>query len=131
MAALRRSSNSPRNRHPAIIPPNDSPDVIGLDLFADYAAGAFDLEYEFPWGWDELEGIHNRTDFDLTAHMEHSGEDLTYFDQENDSRFVPYVIETAAGATRTMPTRPESSMSWLFACYLVTSPPLFMRINLA
>jgi glycyl-tRNA synthetase len=68
---------------------------------AHYAAGAFDLEYEFPWGWDELEGVHNRTDFDLRAHMEHSGEDLTYFDQENDVRFVPYVIETAAGATRT------------------------------
>jgi glycyl-tRNA synthetase len=68
---------------------------------AHYAAGAFDLEYDFPWGWDELEGIHNRTDFDLRAHMEHSGEDLTYFDQENDSRFLPYVIETAAGATRT------------------------------
>jgi glycyl-tRNA synthetase len=88
-------------------------DDLGMDIsrlrtephseeeLAHYAAGAFDLEYEFPWGWDELEGIHNRTDFDLTAHMEHSGEDLTYFDQENDSRFVPYVIETAAGATRT------------------------------
>jgi len=68
---------------------------------AHYAAGAFDIEYEFPWGWDELEGVHNRTDFDLKAHMERSGEDLTYFDQESDTRFVPYVIETAAGATRT------------------------------
>ncbi len=68
---------------------------------AHYAAGAFDVEYRFPWGWDELEGIHNRTDFDLKAHMEHSGEDLTYFDQQSDERFVPYVIETAAGATRT------------------------------
>jgi len=68
---------------------------------AHYAAGAFDIEYQFPWGWDELEGLHNRTDFDLKAHMERSGEDLTYFDQENDERFVPYVIETAAGATRT------------------------------
>lgn len=88
-------------------------DDLGLDVgklrthphsdeeLAHYAAGAFDIEYEFPWGWDELEGIHNRTDFDLKAHMEHSGEDLTYFDQETDSRFVPYVIETAAGATRT------------------------------
>ena len=71
------------------------------DELAHYAAGAFDVEYQFPWGWDELEGIHNRTDFDLKAHMDRSGEDLTYFDQETDSRFVPYVIETAAGATRT------------------------------
>jgi glycyl-tRNA synthetase len=71
------------------------------DELAHYAAGAFDIEYRFPWGWDELEGLHNRTDFDLKAHMERSGEDLTYFDQENDERFVPYVIETAAGATRT------------------------------
>jgi glycyl-tRNA synthetase len=71
------------------------------DELAHYAAGAFDVEYRFPWGWDELEGIHNRTDFDLKAHMDHSGEDLTYFEQETDSRFVPYVIETAAGATRT------------------------------
>ena len=71
------------------------------DELAHYAAGAFDVEYQFPWGWDELEGIHNRTDFDLRAHMERSGEDLTYFEQETDSRFVPYVIEAAAGATRT------------------------------
>jgi glycyl-tRNA synthetase len=71
------------------------------DELAHYAAGAFDVEYRFPWGWDELEGIHNRTDFDLQAHMDHSGEDLTYFEQETDSRFVPYVIETAAGASRT------------------------------
>ena len=71
------------------------------DELAHYAAGAFDVEYLFPWGWDELEGIHNRTDFDLKAHMERSGEDLTYFEQETDSRFVPYVIEAAAGATRT------------------------------
>jgi glycyl-tRNA synthetase len=68
---------------------------------AHYAAGTYDVEYLFPWGWDELEGIANRTDFDLKAHIDRSGEDLTYFDQENDERFVPYVIEPAAGATRT------------------------------
>jgi glycyl-tRNA synthetase len=83
-----------------------NPDMLRMhahdaDELAHYAAGAFDVEYQFPWGWDELEGIHNRTDFDLKAHMEHSGEDLTYFEQETDSRFVPYVIEAAAGATRT------------------------------
>ena len=71
------------------------------DELAHYAAGTYDVEYRFPWGWDELEGIANRTDFDLKAHMERSGEDLTYFDQETNERFVPYVIEPAAGATRT------------------------------
>lgn len=71
------------------------------DELAHYAAGTHDVEYLFPWGWDELEGIANRTDFDLKAHMERSGEDLTYFDQETDERIVPFVIEPAAGATRT------------------------------
>jgi glycyl-tRNA synthetase len=68
---------------------------------AHYAADTYDVEYLFPWGWDELEGIANRTDFDLKAHIERSGEDLAYFDQEADERIVPYVIEPAAGATRT------------------------------
>ena len=74
------------------------------DELAHYAAaggGTFDVEYRFPWGWDELEGVANRTDFDLKAHMERSGEDLSYFDPETEERFVPYVIEPAAGATRT------------------------------
>jgi len=68
---------------------------------AHYAAATFDVDYRFPWGWDELEGIANRTDFDLKAHAEHSGEDLTYFDPATNERFYPYVIEPAAGATRT------------------------------
>jgi glycyl-tRNA synthetase len=71
------------------------------DELSHYSAGTADVEYRFPWGWDELEGIANRTDFDLRQHTEHSGEDLNYFDQEADERFVPYVIEPAAGATRT------------------------------
>ena len=71
------------------------------DELAHYSEGTYDVEYNFPWGWDELEGIANRTDFDLRAHAEHSGKDLTYFDQEADERFYPYVIEPAAGATRT------------------------------
>ena len=71
------------------------------DELAHYAAATYDVEYRFPWGWDELEGIANRTDFDLRQHAEHSGKDLTYFDQEADERFYPYVIEPAAGATRT------------------------------
>jgi len=68
---------------------------------AHYAAATFDVDYRFPWGWDELEGIANRTDFDLKAHAEYSGTDLTYFDPVTNERFFPYVIEPAAGATRT------------------------------
>ena len=71
------------------------------DELAHYAAACSDVEYLYPWGWDELEGIANRTDFDLKAHAEHSGTDLSYFDEEADERFFPYVIEPAAGATRT------------------------------
>lgn len=66
-----------------------------------YADQTVDVEYLFPWGWDELEGIANRTDFDLKAHTELSGQDLRYYDAEQDHRFFPYVIEPAAGATRT------------------------------
>ena len=68
---------------------------------AHYAAATSDVEYLFPWGWDELEGIANRTDFDLRAHSAASGEDLRYYDQDADERFFPYVIEPAAGVTRS------------------------------
>jgi glycyl-tRNA synthetase len=74
------------------------------DELAHYAKGCADVEYEFPFGVSELEGIANRTDFDLRQHMQHSGKDLQYFDdQEPDAakrRFVPYVIEPSAGADR-------------------------------
>jgi glycyl-tRNA synthetase len=72
----------------------------GADELAHYAKGCVDVEYEFPFGWSELEGIANRTDFDLKRHAEYSGKDLTYFDEETHERFVPYVIEPAAGADR-------------------------------
>jgi glycyl-tRNA synthetase len=71
------------------------------DELAHYAAGCSDVEYLFPWGWDELEGIANRTDFDLRAHADRSGEDLRYYDQDNEHRYYPYVIEPAAGVTRS------------------------------
>ncbi len=71
------------------------------DELSHYSAGTSDVEFQFPWGWDELEGIANRTDFDLRQHTEHSGVDLRYYDQEADERFFPHVIEPAAGATRT------------------------------
>ncbi len=72
------------------------------DELSHYSAGTADVEFLFPWGWDELEGIANRTDFDLKAHAAASGERLEYFDQVSNERYVPYVIEPAAGATRTM-----------------------------
>jgi glycyl-tRNA synthetase len=74
------------------------------DELAHYAKAASDIEYEFPFGWQEVEGIANRTDFDLVAHQEASGEDLTYFDQENDDRYLPYVVEPAAGVDRVVLT---------------------------
>jgi len=71
------------------------------DELSHYSTTTSDVEYQFPWGWDELEGIANRTDFDLRAHTKLSGQDLSYYDQDQDERFFPYVIEPAAGATRT------------------------------
>jgi len=65
-----------------------------------YSAGTADVEFMYPWGWGELEGIANRTDYDLTQHGEFSGQDLSYFDQEHDRRYIPHVIEPAAGADR-------------------------------
>ena len=67
---------------------------------AHYAKGCFDIEYAYPWGWGELEGIANRTNYDLTKHAQHSGQKLDYFDPEKNQRYTPYVIEPAAGATR-------------------------------
>jgi glycyl-tRNA synthetase len=69
---------------------------------AHYAKAATDIEYEFPFGWSELEGIANRTDFDLRQHQESSGEDLTYYDQENDRRYLPFVVEPAVGVERIL-----------------------------
>lgn len=76
----------------------------GPDELAHYAKDAFDIEYEFPFGWRELEGVHNRTDYDLKRHIEFSGKDLSYLDEAIKERFVPYVIETSAGLTRTVLT---------------------------
>jgi glycyl-tRNA synthetase len=72
------------------------------DELSHYSAGTADVEFLFPWGWGELEGIAQRTDYDLTQHAKHSGQKLDYFDQATNERYVPYVIEPAAGANRTM-----------------------------
>ncbi|MEZ4492957.1 MAG: glycine--tRNA ligase [Dehalococcoidia bacterium] len=89
-------------------------EVIGIDRerlrlrpheaeeLSHYSAGTTDIEYLFPWGWGELEGIANRTDFDLKAHAETSGHPITYFDEESGEHIVPYVIEPAGGLTRTL-----------------------------
>jgi glycyl-tRNA synthetase len=80
------------------------------DELSHYSAGTTDIEFLFPWGWGELEGIANRTDYDLKAHAAASGEKLEYFDQAANERYTPYVIEPAAGATRAM-------MAFLMAAY--------------
>jgi glycyl-tRNA synthetase len=80
------------------------------DELSHYSLGTSDVEFAFPWGWDELEGVANRGDYDLTAHAKASGEKLDYFDQATNTRYTPYVIEPAAGATRTM-------MAFLLAAY--------------
>ncbi len=80
------------------------------DELSHYSAGTSDVEFLYPWGWGELEGIANRTDYDLKQHAAHSGERLEYFDQAANERYVPFVIEPAAGATRTM-------MAFLLAAY--------------
>jgi len=70
---------------------------------AHYAKRAFDIQYEFPFDWQEFEGIHSRTDFDLTRHQEYSGKKLEYVDPTDTSkRYIPYIIETSAGLDRTL-----------------------------
>ena len=80
------------------------------DELSHYSSGTADVEFLFPWGWDELEGIANRGSYDLTAHATASGEKLDYFDPQTGERYTPHVIEPAAGATRTM-------MAFLMAAY--------------
>ena len=80
------------------------------DELAHYALSCYDVEYNFPWGWSELEGIANRTDYDLKCHEKVSGKDLKYFDEERKEKFIPYVIEPSAGVDR-------SSLAFLVDAY--------------
>jgi glycyl-tRNA synthetase len=80
------------------------------DELSHYSVGTSDVEFDYPWGWGELEGIANRTDFDLEQHAEYSGVDLSFFDQENDRRYVPHVVEPALGADR-------ATLAFLLAAY--------------
>ncbi len=74
----------------------------GSDELAFYAKDAYDIQFLFPMGWQELEGVHDRTDYDLSQHQKFSGKDLTYLDPETNERYVPYVVETSAGLTRNV-----------------------------
>ncbi len=75
----------------------------GPGELAHYAKDAYDIEYEFPMGWKELEGVHNRSDYDLTRHQQFSGKDLQYIDQDNgNARYIPFIVETSAGLTRQL-----------------------------
>jgi glycyl-tRNA synthetase len=71
------------------------------DKLAHYAKEATDIEYQFPFGWGEIEGIHNRTNYDLSRHEEFSGKSMKYFDEESKEKFIPYIIETSAGVSRS------------------------------
>jgi glycyl-tRNA synthetase len=72
----------------------------GPGELAHYAKAAYDIEYEFAFGWQEIEGVHNRSDFDLARHQEFSGRKLEYFEQATGERYLPYIVETSAGADR-------------------------------
>ncbi len=80
------------------------------EKLAHYAKAAFDVEFKFPFGWGEIEGIHSRTNFDLSQHEQFSGKSLKYFDEQSKEKFVPFVIETSVGASR-------SFMAFLCAAY--------------
>jgi glycyl-tRNA synthetase len=89
------------------------------DKLSHYSKRTIDIEYRFGFvggEWGELEGIANRTDFDLSTHSEHSGKDLSYFDQSKNERWTPYVIEPAAGLTRSL-------MAFLVDAYDVEEVP--------
>lgn len=72
------------------------------EKLAHYADAAYDIQYEYPMGWQEVEGIHSRTDYDLARHQEFSGKKMEYFEQESRERFIPYVVETSVGLDRTI-----------------------------
>ena len=71
------------------------------DKLAHYAKDAYDIEYLFPFGWGEIEGIHNRSDFDLSQHEKYSGKSMKYFEEQGKEKYTPFIIETSAGASRS------------------------------
>ncbi len=113
----------------------------GPGELAHYAKAAFDIEYEFPFGWQELEGIHNRSDFDLGRHEKFSGKKLEYFDEAAKERYLPYIVETSAGCDRSLLValadayRFDGERTWLslhpvLAPYKVAVYPLMKKPDL-
>jgi glycyl-tRNA synthetase len=87
-----------------------------------YSKATYDIEYLFPWGWGELEGIANRTDFDLKAHQKFSGADLSYFDEEIKKSYLPYVIEPSGGVDRTL-------LAFLIDAYSEDKDRIFLKLD--
>ncbi len=94
------------------------------DELAHYAKKAVDVEYRFPFGWKELEGVHNRGDFDLSRHAEASGQSLEYFDPATEEHFIPWIVETAAGADR-------AALTFLIDSYREEEVKGELRVSLA
>lgn len=94
----------------------------GPGELAHYAKGAFDIEYHFPIGWQEIEGIHNRSDYDLTQHQTFSGKKQEYFDEASKERFVPYIVETSVGCDRTL-------LAVLCDAYRAEADRVFLAVN--
>ncbi len=86
------------------------------EKLAHYAKDAYDIEFRFPFGWGEIEGVHNRTNFDLSRHEEYSGKSMKYFDEETKEKYTPFVIETSSGASR-------SFMAFLTGSYFEEEAP--------
>lgn len=84
--------------------------MITHEKLAHYASRADDIEFRFPFGWGEIEGIHSRTDYDLSRHMKYSGKKMEYVDNVNKERYTPYVVETSGGVTRSL-------MAFLYSAY--------------
>ena len=70
------------------------------EKLAHYAKEACDIEFKFPFGWGEINGTHNRTNYDLSRHQEYSGQSMEYFDNESNEHYIPYIIESTVGADR-------------------------------
>lgn len=87
-----------------------------------YSKATADIEYQFPWGWGELEGVANRSDYDLKAHWKFSGKDLTFFDERVNKNYVPFVIEPSAGADRSV-------MAFLLDSYSEDSKRVVMKFH--
>ncbi len=113
----------------------------GPGELAHYAKAAFDIEYEFPFGWQELEGIHNRSDFDLGRHQQFSGKSLQYFDEQAREKYTPFIVETSVGCDRFLLVslvdayRTDGERVWLefhprLAPYKVAIYPLMKKPDL-